>query len=232
MTTQKKDSPSEQLSRILQASGFRHDGRRFMEPRDPKITFNVVPSSWGSVRYKAGGSEIIASVLSAEDTRSSHLATIEVAVLETIDLPLNISRSITTFCQGPLDEVLTRPVAVHMLVLSDDGSLQTVAVNAAVLALAHAGIPLLEMPVGVTLSLVRLDPSAVSTSDNIVVDPTTLEARELGSAMPVVCDSQGEVLAMSLATQTHPSRLSSLLQCASHQAAYLRSRHRTIMMGE
>ena len=163
-------------------TGLRSDGRfpeemRFIQPNIGKI-----PGSTGSSHVKMGQTEVIAQIFGPREFRSqSNLAeinvTLEFADFAKIPHISDVSRNkrgreTEIFIKRTFEAAIKREnyknseIAINLTVIQDDGSFESVAINATTLALIDAGIPMFDFVVSLTASLIQ---------DKIFLDSGRLE---------------------------------------------------------
>lgn len=163
----------------------RFDGRDADEMRKIEAKVGVVPRANGSALFAFGSTKAIAAVYGPKEMHPRHLENPEVGLLRCYYDMLTFSvaerkrpgpsrRSseisfITTAALSPALRLTNFPntvVDVHIEVLQADASTRCAGINAASMALAHAGIPMIDMVASVSVG---------NIGGNIVVDLTKEE---------------------------------------------------------
>jgi len=151
----------------------RPDGRKFDELREIKAEVGVVPRADGSAMFAFGDTIAIASVYGPKPLHPQHLQNPEKGTLRVVyDMlsfsvnerkrpgPTRRSQEISKVTEWALAPVLqienfqNTVVDVHIAVLQANASTRCAGINAAALALAHAGIPMSEMVSAVSIGKV------------------------------------------------------------------------------
>lgn len=195
-------------------TSLRSDGRRGHELREPQITYDIVPVGtpgvFGSACYRVGGTTVLASVR----TPANGEFAVSVEFAEAVRC-----RSGKSVIRDFLFDTLHRSVEAHgqevhlaVFVLSEDGAVPTAALNACVHSLAQAGIPLAQVPIGVTTGIIRAD-MVKKTPEELVLDPTAGEERRCSTVVHASLDSAThDVLGLSCNSYIHHSDLIKLLR--------------------
>lgn len=148
----------------------RVDGRRFLEHRPLKMKVGVVERAEGSALVKMGRTWVLCVVRGPLECVPSHIADPERAIL---DVAYRMATFSTEERKSPspsrreielskvirealepaliLDEFPRMMIRVYCLVLQADGGTRTASINAASLALAHAGIPMRDLVASVAV---------------------------------------------------------------------------------
>ena len=164
---------------------LRVDGRDSSESRPLRVELGLLSSTDGSARLRSGRTSVLASVLGPRPTRSMRLEDPTRALLEVHVAPVSgggIGSSPSRDAElaatlraalSPLLLLRAAPrsvVTVSILIEADDGCVAPMAFNAAVLALADAGVPLRSLAAACGISL--LQSSSSSTTGVAVIDPS------------------------------------------------------------
>ncbi len=158
----------------------RPDGRKFDELREMKAKVGVVPRADGSAMFAFGDTIAIAAVYGPKPFHPQHLQNPEKGVLRVNYDMLSFSvterkkpgpsrrsqeiSKVTEWALAPalqIENFQNTVVDVHIIVLQANASTRCAGINAASLALAHAGIPMTELVSAVSVG--KID-------DKIVVD--------------------------------------------------------------
>lgn len=158
----------------------RPDGRKFDELREMRAEIGVVPRADGSALFAFGDTIAIASVFGPKPLHPQHMQDPEKGVLRVhYDMisfsvterkrpgPTRRSQEISKVIEWALapavqiKEYKNTVVDVHISILQANASTRCAGINAAALALAHAGIPMTELVSSVSVG--KID-------DKVVVD--------------------------------------------------------------
>lgn len=158
----------------------RLDGRKFDELREMKAIVGIVPNADGSALFAFGDTIAIAAVYGPKQLHPQHLQDPRRGILRcNYDMlsfsvperkkpgPTRRSHEISKVTQWALSEIVNLEefpntvVDVHISILQANASTRCAGINAAALALAHAGIPMKEIVSSVSIG--KID-------DRIVVD--------------------------------------------------------------
>jgi len=158
----------------------RPDGRKFDEMREMKAKVGVVPRADGSALFAFGDTIAIASVYGPKPLHPQHLQDPEKGVLrvnyDMISFSVNERKrpgpsrrgqeisKVTEWALAPalkIDNFQNTVVDVHIVILQANASTRCAGINAAALALAHAGVPMKELVSAVSIGKV---------DDKIVID--------------------------------------------------------------
>jgi exosome complex component RRP41 len=148
----------------------RPDGRKFDELREMKAKVGVVPRADGSAMFAFGDTIAIAAVYGPKPLHPQHLQNPEKGVLRVnYDMlsfsvterkrpgPSRRSQEISKVTEWALAPALqignfqNTVVDVHISILQANASTRCAGINAAALALAHAGIPMTELVSAVSI---------------------------------------------------------------------------------
>lgn len=180
----------EELYKLLDA-GKRVDGRGFLELRPIRIQIGVAERAEGSALFEMGKTRVLCVVRGPMECLPSHLADPERAILEVAyrmatfsteerkspspsRREIELSKVIREALEPAilLEEFPRMMIRVYCLVLQADAGTRTASINAAALALAHAGIPMRDLVAAVAVGycngkvLVDLNP----TEDELCAD--------------------------------------------------------------
>jgi len=160
----------------------RHDGRKFDETREIKAKVGVIPSADGSALFAFGDTVAIASVHGPRTMHPQHMQDPKKGVLRCNYNMLSFSVSerkrpgptrrsqeiskITEWALSKalnLEEFPATVVDVNIIILQANASTRCAGINAASLALAHAGVPMKELVTSVSVG--KLDKTLVVDVD-------------------------------------------------------------------
>ncbi|MCD4770972.1 exosome complex exonuclease Rrp41 [archaeon] len=142
----------------------RFDGRTVNEVRPMKASVGVVPSADGSATFETGGTKAMAVVRGPRTLHPQHMQNARTGILRVSYgmMPFSVwdrirpgpsrrSEEISKVCEWALDAVIdlsgfpNTVVDVFIQIPKADAGTRVAGLNAAALALAHAGIPMKEM---------------------------------------------------------------------------------------
>ena len=148
----------------------RYDGRKFDETRPITAKVGVVPNADGSAMFAFGDTVAIAAVYGPKQLHPQHLQNPERGILRCNYSMMSFSVSerirpgpnkrsmeiskITEWALNPavmINEYPNTVVDVHILIPQADASTRCAGINAASLALAHAGLPMKDLITSVSI---------------------------------------------------------------------------------
>eukprot|EP00033_Pygsuia_biforma_P004729 GCRY01005185.1.p1 GENE.GCRY01005185.1~~GCRY01005185.1.p1 ORF type:complete len:259 (-),score=36.20 GCRY01005185.1:30-806(-) len=177
--------------------GFRQ-GRELNQLRPLFVQENVVQKSDGSVYYETGNTKLVCAVYGPR--QSIALKNIEFSE----ECTLNCELKFASFCESnrikptemsDLEKASSQQIVeslsssiflskypknvidIYVTILENGGSVQTAVLNAAALALALAGIELVDMPTAATIAKIQ---------DQLCVDPTLEEEKAADATLRVM----------------------------------------------
>lgn len=186
----------------------RTDGRKVNEPRAIKAKVGIIPNADGSAMFQTGDTIAVAAVYGPKKMHPQHQQDPERGVLRcTYNMnsfsvterirpgPSRRSTEISKIIEWALEPVVmlknyqNTVVDVHINMIQADAGTRCAAINAAAMALAHAGIPMKDMVSSISVG--KLD-------KNIVVDLTKEEEDfhdgEGATDIPISMTSRGKEL--------------------------------------
>ena len=156
----------------------RPDGRKVDEMREMKAKVGVIPNADGSAMFQFGDTIAIAAVYGPKEMHPQHSQNPEKGVLRCTYNMMSFSvtdrikpgpsrrsqeiSKITEWALEPivmLDEFPSTVVDVHIYILQANASTRCAGINAAALALAHAGVPMKDLVSSVSIG--KLDKTLV-----------------------------------------------------------------------
>jgi exosome complex component RRP41 len=148
----------------------RLDGRKFDETREIKAKVGVVPNADGSAMFSFGDTVAIAAVYGPKQLHPQHMQDPEKGLLRcTYNMmsfsvsdrirpgPSKRSTEISKVTEWALNKAIliddypSMVVDVHIYIPQADASTRCAGINAAALALAHAGVPMKDMVTSVSI---------------------------------------------------------------------------------
>jgi len=156
----------------------RVDGRKFDEIRPIEAKIGVIPSADGSAMFKTGDTVAIAAVFGPRVLHPQHMQNPEKGILRVNYgmMPFSVSdrirpgpsrrsqeiSKVTEWALAPIVELEAFPntvVDVFIQIPQADAGTRVAGINAAVMALAHAGVPMKEMASAISIG--KLDKTLV-----------------------------------------------------------------------
>lgn len=215
---------------------LRFDGRRDAEPRLPTVELGHVPGAKGSVFYEAGDTVVIAAVhLDPKADPRTGSPTVALTLSPVVERPFAFESPLQSLLRALAVCALDTRVKPTALVLSvhvllGDGSVAPAVLNAALLALMDAGIPLRSIPISLELALSR-----TTRPDAICVDPT-LQEEASGQTALILLTMDGlepdRVHGLLSQQAIHPSELSNALELSKTIVTEQLRRFRACLCGE
>jgi len=148
----------------------RYDGRKFDEMRPIKAQVGVIPNADGSARFSFGNTKAIAAVYGPKQLHPQHMqipdkgllrcnyTMMSFSVTERIKPgPSRRSQEISKVTEWALSSIVdlerfpSAVIDVHIMIEQADASTRCAGINAAVMALVQAGIPMKEMASSVSI---------------------------------------------------------------------------------
>ena len=195
---------------IKMAYTKRFDGRAFDELRKMKVKIGVVPRADGSALFSFGDTIAIAAVYGPRPLHPQHMQNPEKGVLRVnYDmLPFSVTErkkpgpnrrsseisKVIEWALSPavrIDEFPNTVVDIFIQVLQANASTRCAAINAAAIALAHAGVPMNEL-VG-AVSIGKIDKSIVA---DLIKEEEDYEDGEGATDMPMAFTSRSNKLCL------------------------------------
>jgi exosome complex component RRP41 len=204
----------------------RPDGRKFDETREIEAKVGVVKNADGSAFFRFGDTIAIAAVYGPKQLHPQHLQNPEKGILRVNYDMLSFSvterkrpgpsrrsqeiSKVTEWALSPVVDLDSSPstvVDVHISILQANASTRCAGINAAALALAHAGIPMKELVSSVSIGKV---------DDKIVVDLIKEEEDykdgEGSTDMPFAFTKSGGISLFQLDGKIQPKRLKEAIE--------------------
>ena len=206
----------------------RPDGRKLDELREMKAKVGVVPNADGSAIFSFGDTIAIAAVYGPKKMHPQHMQNPETGVLRyTYNMlsfsvherirpgPSRRSMEISKISEWALSPVLMiekfpgTVVDVHVNILQANASTRCAGINAAALALAHAGIPMKELVSSVSIG--KLDKTLVVDVSKKEED---WEEGEGATDIPISMTEGGKITHMQLDGKIGISQLKDAIKLA------------------
>ncbi|KAJ7494569.1 ribosomal protein S5 domain 2-type protein [Mycena galericulata] len=210
---------------ILNDGGFRSDGRRQYELRDMTIDLSQQGVADGSAIITHGLTQVLVSVFGPREAKMRSQTMHDRA-------NLNVELSVAAFSTGerrkrsrgdkrilemaatikstfePVVQTSLYPrsqIDIFVQVLQQDGGLLQACINGATLALANAGIPLLDFVCAVTGGVHSTSP---------MLDLTLLEENDIPHVTVAVMPKTGKVTLVTMETRLHVERFEEIFRLA------------------
>ena len=183
------------LSKLIDEKCIRLDGRRVDELRPLRIEVGVLKNADGSAYVELGKNKLVAAVYGPKEVHPKHLALPDRSILrcryhmspfstDTRKTPapsrreIEISKVIRESLESSLllEDYPRTAIGVYLEVLQSDGGSRGVGITAASLALADAGINMVDLVVGC---------SAGKIEGQVVLDLSDVEDKEGEADLPV-----------------------------------------------
>lgn len=206
----------------------RPDGRKPDETRKMSAKVGIVPNADGSAMFSFGNTVAIAAVYGPRKMHPQHQQDPEKGTLRCnynmISFsvsdrirpgPSRRSTEISKITQWALEPVVmigrypNTVVDVHINILQADASTRCAGINAAVLALAHAGIPMKELVSSVSIG--KLDKQLVVDVDK---DEEDWEEGEGATDIPITLTQSGKITHLQLDGKITSKELKEAIQLA------------------
>lgn len=188
----------------------RPDGRKFDELREMKAEVGVVPRADGSALFAFGDTIAIASVYGPKPLHPQHLQNPEKGIIRVnYDMisfsvterkrpgPTRRSQEISKVTEWALAPTLqienfqNTVVDIHIVVLQANASTRCAGINAAALALAHAGVPMKELVSSVSIG--KVDDKIVT---DLIKEEEDYKEGEGSTDMPIAFLSKSEKISL------------------------------------
>ena len=206
----------------------RSDGRNFDEIRKMSAKVGVIPNADGSALFSFGDTIAIAAVYGPKKMHPQHLQNPEKGTLRcTYSMmsfsvtdrirpgPSRRSQEISKVTQWAIDPVMiidkykSNVIDVHINILQADASTRCAGINAAVLALAHAGIPMKNLVSSVSIG--KLDKELVVDVDKYEED---WEEGEGATDIPITMTGDGKITHLQLDGKISTAQLKEAIKLA------------------
>jgi len=205
----------------------RPDGRKFDELREMKAKVGVVPRADGSALFAFGDTIAIAAVYGPKPLHPQHLQNPEKGVLRVNYDMLSFSvterkkpgpsrrsqeiSKVTEWALAPalqIDNFQNTVVDVHITILQANASTRCAGINAASLALAHAGIPMTDLVSAVSIG--KIDDKIVT---DLIKEEEDYEDGEGATDIPLAFLSKsGQLTLLQLDGKTSTKKLKEAIE--------------------
>ena len=188
----------------------RFDGRRFDELRPVKAKVGIVPSADGSAIFETGSTKAIAVVRGPRTLHPQHMQDPKTGILRVNYgmMPFSVwdrirpgpnrrSEEISKVCEWALSSVVdlsefpNTVVDVFIQISQADAGTRVAGLNAAAMALAHAGIPMKEMLTAIAIG--KIDKTLIV---DINKEEEDFKEGEGSTDIPIAITSRGKEIAL------------------------------------
>lgn len=192
------------------SDSIRLDGRKWDETREIKAKVGVIPNADGSAMFSFGDTVAIAAVYGPKPLHPQHLQNPEKGVLRCNYTMLSFSvterirpgtnrrsqeiSKVTEWALYPallIDKYPNTVVDVHISILQANASTRVAGINAASLALAHAGVPMKNLVAAVSIG--KIDKTLVV---DVSKDEEDWEEGEGSTDIPFAFTNNGEEITL------------------------------------
>ena len=206
----------------------RPDGRKVNELRPYEAKVGIIPNADGSAMYKSGDTIAIAAVYGPRKMHPQHSQNPEKGTLRcTYNMnsfsvserirpgPSRRSTEISKITEWALEPVVmlddypNQVIDVHINIIQADAGTRCAGINAAAMALAHAGIPMKEMVSSISVG--KLDKTLVVDLNKAEED---YEEGEGPTDIPVSVTHSGEITHLQLDGKISPAQLKEVVEMA------------------
>jgi len=215
---------------IKMAEYIRKDGRKNNELRSPiQATVGVVPNADGSAMFQIGKTVALAAVYGPRKMHPQHEQNPEKGTLRcTYNMnsfsvedrirpgPSRRSTEISKITEWALNPVVmlekypNQVVDVHINILQADAGTRCAGINAAAMALAHAGIPMKELVSSISVG--KMDKTLVLDLDKF--EDSEFEDGEGSTDIPVTFTHSGELTHIQLDGKISSEQLKEVIEMA------------------
>ncbi len=205
----------------------RFDGRKFDETREMKASIGVIPRADGSAIFSFGDTIAIAAVYGPKPLHPQHLQNPQKGVVRCFYDMLSFSvterkkpgssrraQEISKITEWALSKVLlldefpNTVVDIHISVLQANASTRVAGINAASLALAHAGVPMKELVSAVSVG--KIDRSLVV---DVIKEEEDYEEGEGATDIPMAfLSNSGRISLLQLDGKCSPEELKEAIE--------------------
>ena len=220
-------------------AGLRLDGRRPNDPRELEAELGCFKDgSDGSAALMLGGTRVVAAVYGPKEVVGvksdlcSVTTTCSFAALCSASgqkrredmRAQEMSETVRSVLEGLIIRSLypSSTIHVHLEVHIDDGSILPALLNASTIALASAGVPIKDLMIACSASLV---------DGHVLLDVTEQEMRAAGPTVSVALyPASGDLALFLLDNQTEPTEVKTLLDSVSTAAEKLHSQLKVFLV--
>ena len=204
----------------------RPDGRKFDEMREIEAKVGVVKNADGSAFFRFGDTIAIAAVYGPKQLHPQHLQNPEKGILRVNYDMLSFSvperkrpgpsrrsqeiSKVTEWALSPIVDLDASPstvVDVHISILQANASTRCAGINAAALALAHAGVPMKELVSSVSIG--KVDDKIVT---DLIKEEEDYKDGEGSTDMPFAFTKSGGISLFQLDGKIQPKRLKEAIE--------------------
>lgn len=225
----------------------RPDGRKMDELREIKAEIGVVPNADGSAMFTFGDTIAIASVYGPKPLHPQHMQNPKKGILRVNYqmMPYSVTdrirpgpsrrgqeiSKITEWALDPIVDLSDYPgtvVDVHVVIIQADASTRCAGINAAAMALAHAGVPMKEMVASVSIG--KIDDKIVT---DIIKKEEDHEEGEGATDIPMsFLSKSGKISLLQLDGKIQVSRLKEALEAGRIACKRINEIQTKVLKGE
>ena len=206
----------------------RPDGRKFDETREIKAKVGIVPNADGSAMFSFGDTIAVAAVYGPKTMHPQHSQNAEKGTLRcqynmvsfsVSDRirpgPSRRSMEISKIIEWALEPIMilkdfaNQVVDVHINILQANASTRCAGINAAAMALAHAGIPMKNLASSVSIG--KLDKQLVV---DLIKEEEDWEEGEGATDIPITTSPNGEITHIQLDGKITAKQLNEAVELA------------------
>lgn len=225
----------------------RLDGRKFDELRPIKAEVGVIPNADGSALFAFGDTVAIAAVYGPKPLHPAHMQKADRCIIrcEYSMLPFSVaerarpgpgrrSKEISMIAENALSSVVDllrfpgTVIDVHIMILQANASTRCAGINAAAMALAHAGVVMGEMVSSVSIG--KIDDKIVA---DITKDEEDYEEGEGATDIPFTITSNSkEIVHLQLDGKIQTNRFKEVVEAAKEACAKILKYQERALKGE
>ena len=191
----------------------RKDGRKNDELREMKAKVGIIPNADGSAMFQFGDTTAIAAVYGPKEMHPQHQQDPETGVLRCTYSMMSFSvtdrirpgpnrrsteiSKVTEWALMPcvmIDKFPNKVIDVHIMITQANASTRCAGINAAAMALAHAGIPMNDMVSSIAVG--KIDKTLVLDLDKY--EDSEFEGGEGSTDIPMSFTRSGEITHLQL----------------------------------
>lgn len=207
----------------------RKDGRKPLEMRPISAKVGIIPNADGSAMYRSGGTIAIAAVYGPKKMHPLHMQNPKKGTLRCDYKMMSFSvedrirpgptrrateiNKITEWALAPvlmIDEYKNKVIDVHIYIIQADAGTRCAGINAAAMALAHAGIPMKDMVSSIAAG--KMDKTIVLDLDKY--EDSIFEEGEGSTDIPMTFTSDGKLTHIQLDGKIKPDQLKEVIEIA------------------
>ena len=204
----------------------RFDGRKFDELREMEAKVGIIKNADGSAMFRFGDTIAIAAVYGPKQLHPQHMQNPQKGVLKCVyDMlsfsvnerkrpgPSRRSQEISKVTEWALSSVVeledypNTVVDVNVIILQANASTRCAGINAASMALAHAGVPMKELVSAVSIG--KIDDKIVT---DLIKEEEDYEDGEGATDIPIAFTKSGEISLFQLDGKIRPEEIKKAIE--------------------